>query len=203
MLSVSGAVPRAILAPRPRVDVVGRYLVHGDQTQLVSLDVQGAVVVVVAGRRGDPVHLQAEVDELLERLGERQRGVVIPQFGGKPGADSGPRLLGLGEFQLDLRPEFREGAHRRRLSPACSASGRARRCSWSSGPSSRSSRRPPSRQPAICPCSSSRRRLRIRVRFYCCISRSACLLLNPQLIRNRWAHLRETGEATIRGSYPR
>ena len=32
-------------------------------------------------------------------------------------ADSGPRLLGLGEFQLDLRPEFREDAHRRRLSP--------------------------------------------------------------------------------------
>lgn len=59
------------------------------------------------------VHLQAEVDELLERLGKRQRGVVIPLFGGKPGADSGPRLLGLGEFQLDLRPEFREDAHRR------------------------------------------------------------------------------------------
>lgn len=74
-------------------------------------------MVVVAGRRGDPVHLQAEVDELLERLGKRQRGVVIPLFGGKPGADSGPRLLGLDEFQLDLRPEFREDAHRRRLSP--------------------------------------------------------------------------------------
>ena len=104
-------------APRPRVDVVGRHLVDGDEAELVALDVQGAVVVVVAGRRGDPVHLQAEVDELLERLGERQRGVVVPLFGGKPGADSGPRLLDLGELQLDLRPEFREDAHRRRLPP--------------------------------------------------------------------------------------
>lgn len=104
-------------APRPRVDVVSRHLVHGDETELVALDMEGAVVVVVAGRRGDLVHLQAEVDELLERLGERQRGVVVPLFVGKPGADSGPRLLGRGEFQLDLRPEFREDAHRRRLSP--------------------------------------------------------------------------------------
>ena len=38
-------------APRPRVDVVGRHLVHGDEAELVALDVQGAVVVVVAGRR--------------------------------------------------------------------------------------------------------------------------------------------------------
>ena len=65
-------------------------------------------MVVVARGRGYPVHLQAEVDELLERVPQPEKRVVVRLEFRLPFLDRSPQLLGLGEFRLDFAPEIRE-----------------------------------------------------------------------------------------------
>ena len=65
-------------------------------------------MVVVARGRCDPVHLHAEVDELLEGGSQSEQCVIVRLEFRLPFLDRSPQLLGLGEFRLDFAPEIRE-----------------------------------------------------------------------------------------------
>lgn len=85
-------------------------------TEIEWLD--GRVTKVPELALGDALgeSVQAELDfgfdDVLEGL-----WVEVRHHEPDEDSDGGPRPLGRGELQLDLRPEFREDAHRRRLSP--------------------------------------------------------------------------------------
>ena len=64
-------------------------------------------MVVVARGRGYPVHLHAEVDELLERVPQPEKRVIVRLEFRLPFLDRYPQFLDFGEFCLDLAPEIR------------------------------------------------------------------------------------------------
>ena len=85
---------------------------------------QGAEMVVIACCRGYTVHLQAEIDELLERVPQPEKRVIVRLEFRPPFLGRRPQLLGLGEFRLDLAPEIRERVEGGL--PAAGALGKAR-----------------------------------------------------------------------------